>query len=296
MKKNIVQSLVLITLIAPFSLMADTQAKEVSKQTIPVVYIDSSSAAGKAMLKGEYQAKADLLKTAERAKEDKKVALERAREDRPPEPIKEIGKPQVVVNSCDINTMKIAIAKLINRLDSIDARGNSNKAEIDYLRNELAKLKASAPVSSDGAILAGVIHNGNKNAESAALKDKNQSFNKEGKVECVKYTTVEIDKKKIRESYYHFPKLKSFKTAEKGVGIFEYPVLSEKAKGVMPIGKTFKADKYTAAGWVHAKGYGWVKGYKLYPSIKYNKAVMKKWANKDSAYVTVEKEDCNIVK
>jgi len=154
-------------------------------------------------------------------------------------------KYKIESNECDINKLKLAVAKLINK--------------------------------------------GQKNSK---FKTANLFKDIKGDKSCTK-TLVPDEKtlKAVKGSYVKFENQIEY-TAAMDLYAFDIPAVSSPYSTNIAItsGQTFMADKWTHAGWIHAVGIGWVKGYKLSPAFTQIK-VKKNASVKAPTYENVTKCD-----
>jgi len=216
------------------------------------IYINKDSSAGQKLLKSELEYKDYLKNKAKMTEESKKRAS------------------QIAKNCEDIQMLKEAVAKLILKTES-----NSRKIKSSNLKQEEKT-------------------NNNENYSVKEIKEIGAKLytkveNKKDKKICTTKTKRIVDKSRIHESYYKM-KDKEFKVVRKKAYIYKYPVLGEKNIGLIKHNEKFIGDMYTAAGWVHVKNKGWVKGYLLSPKVLMDKT--KKFDKKNSAYITKTIKDC----
>lgn len=190
---------------------------------------------------------------------------------------KEVKVAQVEKNSCKINILEIAVSKLIKKVNIL--KENNTKMQHSLDKN-LTLLKER---SSD--------------LKTSFLRDQETttSFNsmapKNSKLICSKKKILvkdNISRKEIYASYVRFINPQRYQ-ATKNLFIYNLPVL-----GISPLkkveikkGTSFIADMWTYAGWIHAKGKGWVKGYKLNPKFL-QKKVSKKYIIIKPKYKIIE--------
>lgn len=246
------------------------------------VFIDIDTKNGSEILKSELEYKSYL---------DKKIDLAKKNQLR----IESLQK------QCDdINVLKIAVAKLIKNMN------NSNNQElnvnikilmekVDTLSKENDKLhKKDALNQAEIAKLKEAMKKlqGMSNNFKAPVAPKSELKCESDKKDCITKTIRVVDKKTIKHSYYKMSPEKEFKVSrENFTYVYEYPVLGEKKLSKLMKGDKFIADKYTAAGWVHAKGKGWVKGYVLSPKLLRKKDAI--FNPKKSAFIEKKVLDCD---
>lgn len=125
------------------------------------------------------------------------------------------------------------------------------------------------------------------------LEKKADVIKKKRQGNCTVVTKVYIDKEQIKYSYQKYPEPKRFTVATKKAYIYNYPALyGTKIIGEMHRGDVFEADMFTYPGWVHAKGKGWLRGFKLFPKVLYDEKKVDKDKRK-SAYVYVKEKVCD---
>jgi hypothetical protein len=223
------------------------------------IYINVDSDTGSEILKSELEYKNFLIKKAEiTALEKKRIA-------------------QTQKNCEDIKLLKKAVAKLIlesqkNKFKKDvykEEKNNTNPINKKELTKNIFNVKTLKKINLPNEI-----------EESKNIKDKKICTNK---------TKLIVDKSKIHESYYKQKDTK-YRVSRQKSYIYEYPVLGEKSIGVIKHNETFIGDMYTAAGWVHAKNKGWVKGYLLSPKVLYDKT--KIFNKNNSAFIKKTIKEC----
>jgi len=180
---------------------------------------------------------------------------------------------QLSKNSCDIGKLKLAVVKLIHKVEDLENINNKLKKENINLSNELTKTLEKT-------------------------KDLNQILEpkKEELICTTKKVLVKksVNEKVIEGSYKKFKRNQTF-TARNDLSIYILPILgSEKTEYSLKKGESFVADKWTYAGWVHVKDKGWVKGYKLNPIFSQKKVKGKKTKFKFKP-IYKEVQDCRKV-
>lgn len=297
MKKLGIVSIVLASL-----LVGGLSAEEIEAGG-KTVYINVDTKAGAELLKSEQEYKSYL---------DKKAEITEAEKER---------SSQLKKNCQDINSLKLAVAKLIVEFDKLKSEGKDSRekiAEIDQafkmfkeaetretveIKKEMSNISEKAEgamkaannvnVAKEISMAEDVAEVDNTIKESASNKKElaKIEMSKEVKAKTVCTTKVvrTIDPKKIKQSYYDMED-KEFKVIRKFAKIYEYPALGLESIGQLKRGETFIGDMYTAAGWVHIKNGGWVKGYLLNPQVLYNKKA--KFDKNNTAFVNKEVKDC----
>lgn len=211
--------------------------------------------------------------------------------------IKQIGeKPNSQNNQLiiiEIEKLKKEIEGLSKVNENLQLENSKFKEDIKKLNQALNKMSSKNAKKLENNFLEDTK---NKNVKIIpSSEDSNSTAIAEvKKVECDTTTVKVFNKKKIKESYYKFSPDKEFTVQENiknnTVKIYEFPVLGEPEIGKFTPGEKFIADKYTAAGWVHAKGKGWVKGYLLSPKLLKSKTA--KFDSNNTAFITKTVKDC----
>lgn len=226
---------------------------------------------------------------------------------------KEVKVAQVEKNSCKINILEIAVSKLIKKVNILKENNtkmqHSLNKNLTLLKNENKRLKISLDknltslknenkklkVSLDKNLT--LLKERSSDLKTSFLRDQETttSFNsmapKNSKLICSKKKILvkdNISRKEIYASYVRFINPQRYQ-ATKNLFIYNLPVL-----GISPLkkveikkGTSFIADMWTYAGWIHAKGKGWVKGYKLNPKFL-QKKVSKKYIIIKPKYKIIE--------
>jgi len=148
--------------------------------------------------------------------------------------------------NCDINRLKLAVNKLINKVTILEKRVSDLEG--------IKKVEISSSMVS-----------ATENLDKLVNPEKYKMVCTKKKVRVShKYTVGEIE-----GSFIKFNKPKEFRA---GVDLYGYvePVLYAKHtdKPLFKRGQKFEGDMWTYAGWIHVKGTKyWVKGYKLVPKV-----------------------------
>lgn len=156
----------------------------------------------------------------------------------------------------NIQSLKIAVAKLITEQERLNLKNQNNEKSIKELQEKL-KLKELPIVES--------------------VK----------KQPCMTKTIKVLDKDSLKFSYLKMED-KEFKVSSSVALIYEYPALGLSSIGELKKGEKFIGDMYTSGGWVHNKNGGWLKGYVLSPKIEHNESVK----GGKTAYIEKEVLDC----
>ncbi len=186
--------------------------------------------------------------------------------------IKEEQKRILQMNeqSCDINKLKSAVAKIIKRLDSMDQ--NNSSTDITALKDKIKMLELQMNFSQKNDF-----NEPKKICSTKKIPVKSKGLNLGSNIDN-------------ESSYLKFKELKTFKTQYE-IPTYKYPAVnSEILEKRLKTNEEFKADMYTKFGWVHIENGGWVKGYALSPRFMPSKII------KAKAIEYKEVTDCQIIK
>jgi len=252
------------TLISSFIYASNTGTNTLQnkpEKQVPVLVVDKNSTAGQIILKSQEEY-LKLLKKRIKMSQINTVALEQIRE-----------------NNCEIQNIKIVLAKLIQDVEKLKKDKASKKelkalyALIEKQNEKINQLKQSLK---------------KEKKQKVQLIEKKIDFidrfvNKKHKDEKIcRVVKVPVYKtqfslKDISKSYVKYSTPKEF-VAQADLLQYNYPLLWAKTDKYPAIkkGTHFKGDMWTYAGWVHVQGQGWVRGFLLYPKVLQKKSMFKK--------------------
>jgi hypothetical protein len=159
-------------------------------------------------------------------------------------------------NSCDVNKLKLAVVKLIQRLDTLE---NANNGIAD-LKNQITSLQSQID-----------------SLKPLPKLEVQQSPETAKQICTTKKVLVSSDGKNGFEPESSFLNFKNdtYFTATTSLDESKYPsVEAEISENKVKAGTKFKADKFTKAGWVHIENGEWVKGYSLSPKFMPSSKIM----------------------
>lgn len=197
--------------------------------------------------------------------------------------INEVALQQIQKNNCEIENIKIVLAKLIQEMEKLK-QTKASKKELKALYNLIEKQNKKIKQLQDA------LENSKKFKLESVQKKINflNKFIKEDrkKEKICKVVKIPIYEtayslKDINKSYIKYKNSKEF-VAQTNLLQYNYPLLWAKTNNypVIKKGTHFKADMWTYAGWVHIQNQGWVRGFLLYPKVLQKKSFFKKHPTK----------------
>ncbi len=171
-----------------------------------------------------------------------------------------IGANEIKAIDLDINSKEGYRVYLENKLHNESIlKDKINQQKINNLKKKLHKQECDLNLVRKSVVK--IIKNTKLNKRSSANTTSSNSCKKN----CIiKKIPVDIEK-----SYFKYKTPKTFKVTKRA-NVYKYPLIGIPKIKKLNVGTKFKADMYTKAGWVHYKNEGWVKGYRIYPSLKNN--------------------------
>lgn len=240
MRKKLINIFFIGCLSLPAATIFASEIEKTNSNEKNFLYVNVNTEAGQEILKSEMEYKEYL---------NKKLS-------------KDMSEKGSVEAYSELKNIKKAVAKLILEQNS----SSSLTKEFKELSIKVNKLEESDIKMSEELKLIQDDLNHFKDSKIFMLnKENNNNLN----VKKVIENNYKVKKYTQEELNYSFFKIqdKEFMVQNKHALFFKNPVLGEKSIDKKLQGESFIADMYTEAGWVHAKNYGWVKGYLLFPKI-----------------------------
>jgi len=230
------------------------------KNQLPVIILSKNTKAGQIILKSQKEYLELLKKRIMNAQINENIIR------------------QIRENNCEINNIKIVLARLIEEVERIK-RTKASKKELQELyrliqmqSNKIKELKKELRESKNAKLN---LINNEINYLNRYIKNK--TTKKVCRVIKIPVYKTKYSLKDIQGSYIKYPKPKEF-IAQKNLIQYNYPLLWAKTNKypIIKKGTHFKGDMWTYAGWVHVENQGWVRGFLLYPKVLQKKSFFNK--------------------